>query len=83
MFFDCMQALASGLSFYTFNTVISPVTLCWWVHYTSLGYLLGYSATYKWNNENEKCYSLLFVLLISVILNYTGEALFVYSDRFH
>ncbi|XDV47863.1 hypothetical protein PO909_017409 [Leuciscus waleckii] len=41
------KALASGLSLYTFNTVLSPVTLC------------------------------------CVLLNYTGEALFVYSDRFH
>ncbi|XP_067291371.1 UDP-N-acetylglucosamine transporter TMEM241 [Pseudorasbora parva] len=41
------KVLASGLSLFTFNTVLSPVTLC------------------------------------CVILNYTGEALFMYSDRFH
>ncbi|XP_067234450.1 UDP-N-acetylglucosamine transporter TMEM241 [Chanodichthys erythropterus] len=41
------KVLASGLSLSTFNTVLSPVTLC------------------------------------CVILNYTGEALFLYSDKFH
>ncbi|ROI16401.1 Transmembrane protein 241 [Anabarilius grahami] len=41
------KVLASGLSLSTFNTVLSPVTLC------------------------------------CVILNYTGEALFLYSDKFN
>ncbi|XP_073687058.1 UDP-N-acetylglucosamine transporter TMEM241 [Garra rufa] len=48
VWFFLAKILASGLSFFlsTFNTVLSPVTLC------------------------------------CIILNYSGEALFVYSDRF-
>ncbi len=54
-FSPCMQILASGLSLFlsAFNTVLSPVTLCWWVpnKILSLGYLVTYSM--KWNNERN------------------------------